>query len=568
MRLRPTDSNDKNHISTSHPEAPLTQVDTAVATNSSGAFERVYSPVRTTATAEAGKSLEPEYIPPHMRRNVPAQIISSKQSASPITSNPLPLYLSRPTIARGLSSANQVESLPPHLRRSLNGQTASSSSCSEPATKSESVASNIKTESVVHSGPKTSSNRYMASGHSSFNAHAKEPGVLGITSVNLHPIPRRLETTSGSGVASVSQPLPPHLRRNLPIGSVCPALPPHLRREPAVRPGNTLMPVAQKHDSNAMDEKINKGTETASKVSQLPSRPFYMPPHLRNKSANNRLPLDQFPTQSDKPQVRSLGVLNQPSTLNKRSVEHGHHNTISSTEQSFNTLGGVALAGTGDGFTGAKVEMKIDIPTSLQLDAESPQLNVANEEHNSDGWTDDGQPAPPPSPPPPPYVEPKIYSDATIKTHSTQKYGSDVWDNWDMRRKPGPIKSLCLSDKGPSDDAATKKHIGEALTEYPHDVIQLNSLKLTYEEIARQDWDVGRPLVTEKFATAFVKIWRDELPQEIAIVNQKATGFDKGLPIDNGLIMDAHKHPETAPSRLFRINFCLAYLTCCRRYYR
>jgi len=151
-------------------------------------------------------------------------------------------------------------------------------------------------------------------------------------------------------------------------------------------------------------------------------------------------------------------------------------------------------------------------------------------------------------------LAPVVHSDPTIKTHSTQKFGSD-WDEWKCQRKPGPLKSLCASDSGVVEGATENKRIGKWLASHPHDSnCYLDTLELTYEQKQQNDWMNDRPEVTNAFVTEFVKVWRRELQTELVIVDTKALGFKRGNPINIGSIMDPIKQPETVPGKFFKLN--------------
>jgi hypothetical protein len=108
---------------------------------------------------------------------------------------------------------------------------------------------------------------------------------------------------------------------------------------------------------------------------------------------------------------------------------------------------------------------------------------------------------------------------------------------------------LCISDDGFICDTSTKELTVTALAECPGMVIQLDNLNHYQGDPTGQAWNSERPCVTEEFIKAYVKVWRNGLPEEAIIVNTNAYGFKESLPIDINSFIEAIDHPETFPSK-------------------
>ncbi|KFY30795.1 hypothetical protein V493_01660 [Pseudogymnoascus sp. VKM F-4281 (FW-2241)] len=290
-----------------------------------------------------------------------------------------------------------------------------------------------------------------------------------------------------------------------------PKLPPHLRRGASIPTEITTHVVEQKGSTP-----LAASQENESHMSKNDAKPLYIPPHLRGKKSSTM-------QSSDLNKSIAASILNETAS--------GH---------SSSTLGGVPLGGNRKASTGQNVELEVVIAPPAQDGFGSAQLNVCQEGEDSNRLVQDANcmPAKP--------VAPRVYSDASIKTHSAQKDGSDTSNEWADLRKPGPVKSLCISDDGFEDDASVKKFIGAALAECPGDVIRLNSLNDDYyTDPTGQEWHLD---VTEEFLNAYVKVWREKLPEEVIIVDVKATKFKESHPIDVESFMDALEHPESFPN--------------------
>ncbi|KAL5354768.1 hypothetical protein ACLOAV_000857 [Pseudogymnoascus australis] len=290
-------------------------------------------------------------------------------------------------------------------------------------------------------------------------------------------------------------------------------LPPHLRRESSIPAESTRYVVEQKSPIL-----LAASLGNCSQHSYDEAKPQYIPPHLRGKKSNTM----------------------QSSDLNKSTVASNLNETASGHSSS--TLGGVPLGGNRKASTGIKVKLQVAVSPPVQAGSSSAQFNMCQEEEYSNGLVQgtDGRSTK--------AAAPRIYSDASIKTHSARKDGSDVSSEWADLRKPGPVKSLCISDNDFEDDVSVKKFIGTALAECPGDVIKLNSLNDNYfysTDPTGQEWHLE---VSEEFLDAYVRVWREKLPEEVAIVDVKATQFTESLPIDVDSFVDALEHPESFPN--------------------
>jgi hypothetical protein len=297
-------------------------------------------------------------------------------------------------------------------------------------------------------------------------------------------------------------------------------LPPHLRREPSIPVESTKLP-AEPRNLTPLDANIAASRENDTQPLSKETKPHYIPPHLRGKKSNTQ----------------------HSSDLNKSTVASIPNESTSG--HSSNTVGGVPLGDNRKASTAEKTELKAVITQPPQPSSGSAQLNVCQEEEYGTGFFlhTDGGPAKD--------VAPRVYSDASIKTHSAQKDGSAASSEWADLRKPGPVKSLCISDDDFEDDASVKKFIGAALAECPGDVIRLNSLNDNYFYTAdpmSQEWHLD---VTEEFLNAFVVVWRQKLPEEVMVVDVKAIEFRESFPINVNSFMDELEHPESFPSKFF-----------------
>ncbi|ELR06709.1 hypothetical protein GMDG_00326 [Pseudogymnoascus destructans 20631-21] len=294
-------------------------------------------------------------------------------------------------------------------------------------------------------------------------------------------------------------------------------LPPHLRREPSIPVESTEI-LAEQKGPTPVNANTAASQENGSQQSIKEAKPHYIPPHLRGKKSNTQ----------------------QSSVLNKSTAASIPNESTSG--HSSNTIGGVPLVDNRKASIAAKTELEAVITQPPQPSSGSAQLNVCQGEEYNTGFflhTDGGLVKD---------VAPRVYSDASIKTHSAQKDGSDALSEWADLRKPGPVKSLCISDDDFKDDASVKKFIGAALAECPGDVIRLNSLNDNYFYTADptgQEWHLD---VTEEFLNAFVKVWQENLPEEVIVVNIKAMEFMGSFPINVNSFMDALEHPESFPN--------------------
>lgn len=454
--------------------------------------------------------------------------------------------------------------LPPHLRRSNTAQNVGSSGvnkqtfnegptspsihpsnlASAPLPSSDQIPAQQQAVLPSTSGAPTSSGvlKWQGSAVSLNDSPLSAPGSRAASNMLASPI-----TVTSPGPSSAGSPIhifPFHLRKALVSSSLvnfdvttnqdCPQncdnpgahsleskapeagsapgkLPPHLRRKSSILAGNAKLVVEQKCQlplNTTVVTPQGHGFELSNIEAKLP----FIPPHLRGKKSSTKQSYDM-----------------------KKS-------TVASTGNSSGTIGGVFLGGNGKAPTGPKDNHEVVMNPSPHAGPSSTQLNVCQGEGDGDGLIQgtNGRPAKD--------IAPRIYPDASIKTHSSQKYGSDVSSEWADLRKPGPVKSLCISDNDFEDDASVKKFIGAAIAEFPGEVIKLNSLNDDYFHPTNhkgQEWNLNVP---DEFLNAYVKVWREKLPEEVIIVDVKATKFNEGFLIDVNSFLDALEHPESFPS--------------------
>ncbi|OBT63999.1 hypothetical protein VE03_06668 [Pseudogymnoascus sp. 23342-1-I1] len=295
-------------------------------------------------------------------------------------------------------------------------------------------------------------------------------------------------------------------------------LPPHLRRESSIPADNTKLAAEQK-DPTPLNVEVTASQENGSQLSNKEPKPQYIPPHLRGKKSNTK----------------------QSSDLNKSTTVASFPNGTASGYSS-STIGGVLLGDNRKVSTGPKVKLQVLTTPSPQAGSGSAQSNLCQKEEDSNGLAQDANDSSAKE------VVPRVYSDASIKTHSTRKNGSDVSDEWADLRRPGPVKSLCISDDDFQDDASVKKFIGAALAECPGEIIKLSSFNdgyFCYGEPTGEDWNLDD---ADTFLNAYVKIWREKLPEEVITIDVKATKFKESFPINANLFMDTLEHPESFPN--------------------
>lgn len=295
-------------------------------------------------------------------------------------------------------------------------------------------------------------------------------------------------------------------------------LPSH--RESSIPAENTKFVVDQKGPV-PLNSMVAASQEKRSQSSNIEAKPLYIPPHLRGKTSNTK----------------------HSSELSKSTMASIPNETTSGHSSS--TIGGVPLSDNRKASTGPKAQLQVVTAPPPQAGSGSAQSNVCQEDEDCNGLVQGtgGRPAKD--------VAPRVYSDASIKTHSSPKNGSDDLDEWADLRKPGPVKSLCISDDDFEDDVSVKRFIGEALAKCPGVVIKLNSLNDDYfytGDHAGQEWHFD---ATEKLLNAYVKIWREKLPEEVVVVDIKAAKFKESFPIDANSFMEALEHPESFPSKFF-----------------
>lgn len=462
--------------------------------------------------------------PPHLRRGnmiqTPKSSADNRQifNQSPI-SPPIPLS---GNVNASQSSSDQMPVQRPEGLPSSMGDTASSG---EPKWQENAVSSSNSPLSAA--GSRATTNKLV----SPTAITSPNPSSAG-SPIHIFPFHLRKTQVSSSLVNSKdtvkedctkSHDNPGLHSRNEPVASQAGFAPiklhPHLRRETSIPVESTEL-LAEPKGSMPLNAKAAASQENGPQPSSKEAKPHYIPPHLRGKKSNTQ----------------------QSSDLNKSTVASIPNESTSG--HSSNTVGGVPLGGNRKASTAAKTELEAVTTPLPQPGSGSAQLNVCHEEEYSNGFVQhtDVRPAKD--------VAPRVYSDASIKTHSAQKDGSDTSSEWADLRKPGPVKSLCISDDDFEDDASVK-FIGAALAECPGDVIRLNSLNDNYfytADSTGQEWHLD---VTEEFLNAFVVVWRQKLPEEVIVVNVKAMEFMESFPINVNSFMDALEHPESFPSKFF-----------------
>lgn len=294
-------------------------------------------------------------------------------------------------------------------------------------------------------------------------------------------------------------------------GSTPGKLPPHLRRKSSILAANAKLVVEQKSPLS-LNTTVITPQGHGSELSNIEAKLHFIPPHLRGKKLSTKQSYD----------------------MNK--------STVASSDNSSGTIGGVLLGGNGKALTGSKDNYEV-MAQSPQAGPSSTQLNMCQGEGDRGGLIQgtNGRPAKD--------MAPRVYPGASIKTNSAQKYGSDISSEWADLRKPGPVKSLCISDNDFEDDASVKKFIGAAIAECPGEVIKLNSLNDDYfhpVDHSGQEWNLDVP---DEFLNAYVKVWREKLPEEVIIVDVRATKFNEGFLIVANSFMDSLEHPESFPSK-------------------
>lgn len=499
-----------DNVSTPHP-----QTGTKVAVATPG----VDSEVKLTQTPS-------QKLPPHMRRGNMIQTLKSPADNKQIfkqgpVSPPIP---PSDDASASISSSNQT---PVQQQKGLPGAMGDTASSGVPKWQGNVVSPSNSPLSAV--GSRAMSNRLV----SPIAITSPDPSSAG-SPIHIYPFHlRKVQASSSLGNSKVTTKQDCtqicdnpglHCRSEsvAPRAGYAPVkLPPHLRRETSIPAANTK-PVVEQKDPTPLNAKVASSQENGSQPSNNEAKPHYIPPHLRGKKSNTR----------------------QSSDLNKSTTVASTPNGTTSGHSS-STIGGVPLGDNRKSSTELKAELQVVITPSPQAGSSSARLNVSQEDEDNDGLVQstDGRPARD--------AAPRVYSDASIKTHSTRKNGSDVSDEWADLRKPGPVKSLCISDNDFQDDASVKKFIGAALAECPGEVIRLNSFNDDYFYPANptgEEWHLDE---TEKFLNAYVKIWREKLSEEVIIVDVKAPKFTDSLPIDANSFMEALEHPESFPSKFF-----------------
>ncbi|KFZ02844.1 hypothetical protein V502_11453 [Pseudogymnoascus sp. VKM F-4520 (FW-2644)] len=485
-----------------------------------------------TKMAAATSEVDPEVkstqtpsqkIPPHMRRGNIIQTLKSPADNKQIfKQGPVsPLIPPSDDASASLSCSNQT---PVQQQKGLSGTMEDTASSGVPKWQGNVVSPNNSPPSAV--GSRAMSNRLA----SPIAITSPDPSSAG-SPIHIYPFHlRKVQASSSLGNSKVTTTqdctqICDNSGLHCRIESVAPGagcapvkLPPHLRREASIPAANTK-PVVEQKDPTPLNAKVASSQENGSQPLNNEAKPHYIPPHLRGKKSNTR----------------------QSSDLNKSTTVASIPNGTTSGHSS-STIGGVPLGDNRKSSTGLKAELQVVKTPSPQAGSSSARLNVSQEDEDNNGLVQgtDGRPAK--------GVTPRVYSDASIKTHSTRKNGSDVSDEWADLRKPGPVKSLCISDNDFQDDASVKKFIGTALAECPGEVIRLNSFNDDYFYPANptgEEWHLDE---TEKFLNAYVKIWREKLPEEVIIVDVKATKFRDSLPIDANSFMEALEHPESFPN--------------------
>lgn len=499
-----------DNVSTSRPQ---TETKMAVATS------EVDAEVKSTQTPS-------QKIPPHMRRGNMTQTLKSPADNKQIfkqgpVSPPIP---PSDDASASLSCSNQTLV---QQQKGLSGTMGDTASSGVPKWQGNVVSPSNSPLSAV--GSRAMSNRLA----SPIAITSPDPSSAG-SPIHIYPFHlRKVQASSSLGNSKVTTKQDctqtcDNYGLHCRIESVAPGagcapmkLPPHMRREASIPAANTK-PVVERKDPTPLNAKVASSQENGSQPSNNEAKPHYIPPHLRGKKSNTR----------------------QSSDLNKSTTAASIPNGTTSGHSS-STVGGVPLGDNRKSSTRPNAELQVVITPSPKAGSVSARLNVCLEEEDSNGLVQgaDGRPAKD--------VTPRIYSDASIKTHSTRKNGSDVSDEWADLRKPGPVKSLCISDDDFQDDASVKKFIGAALAECPGEVIRLNSFINDYFYPANPTGEGWHLDETEKFLNAYVKIWREKLPEEVVIVDVKATKFTDSLPIDANSFMEALDHPESFPSKFF-----------------
>ncbi|OBT90231.1 hypothetical protein VE02_01245 [Pseudogymnoascus sp. 03VT05] len=492
------------NVSTPHPQ---TGIKVAVAT------PEVDSEVKLAQTPS-------HKLPPHLRRSnmvqTPKSPTENKQifNQSP-TSSPIP-----PTrnANASLSSSDQI---PVQQQKGLPSSMGDTASSGESKWQGNVVSSSNSPLSAV--GSRATSNRLT----SPIAITSSNPSSAG-SPIHIFPFHLRKTQVSSSLVNSKvsikedcteSYDNPGLHSRNESVASQAGfspvKLPPHLRRESSIPVESTEF-LAEPKGPTPLNANTASSQENGSQPSRKEAKPHYIPPHLRGKKSNTQ----QYQNKS------TVASIPNESTS-------GH---------SSNTVGGVPLGGNRKASTAAKTELgAVTIPPP-QPGPGSAQSNVCREEECSNVSVKHINSGPAKD------VAPRVYSDASIKTHSAQKDGSDTSSEWADLRKPGPVKSLCISDDDFEDDASVKKFIGAALAGCPGNVIRLNSLNDNYfytTDPTGQEWHLD---VTEEFLNAFVRVWREKLPEEVIVVDVKAIEFMESFPINVNSFMDELEHPESFPN--------------------
>ncbi|KFY41437.1 hypothetical protein V495_04929 [Pseudogymnoascus sp. VKM F-4514 (FW-929)] len=453
-------------------------------------------------------------LPPHLRRGnmfqTPKPLADNKRifTLASIPSSPMPLS---GAISTSLTSSDQI---PVQLQKELPNTPGAATLEGVPKWPENVVSSNNSPLSAV--GSRAMSNRFA----SPISITSPDPSSAG-SPTQIFPFHLRKAQASSSPITSeinVKQDCSQSSdNTGFHCGNESEKLPPHLRQEPSFPAANTDHFGEQK--SPAPLNGVTSSHGNCSQLSNMEATSHYIPPHLRGKKSNTK----------------------QSSDLNKSTAASVPNDTASGRSSS--ALGGVPLSNNRKASTGPKVELEVVIPTPTLADHGSAQFNMCQKGDNSNGLVQGTD-----SRPPAQDVAPRVYSDASIKTHSAQRDGSDISSEWADLRKPGPVRSLCISDDDFDDDASVKKFIGAGLAKCPGDVIKLNSLNDDYfysEDPAHQDWHLD---VTEEFSNAYVMVWREKLPKEVIIVNIRSPKFfPEGLRVE-GSLFEELEHPESIPN--------------------
>ncbi|KFY39291.1 hypothetical protein V494_04043 [Pseudogymnoascus sp. VKM F-4513 (FW-928)] len=461
-------------------------------------------------------------LPPHLRRsNTPQVVKSSTDNEQTFNQGPI-LPLKQPS---DIASATQSISghKPVQQNKCFPSTVGDSASSGVPKWQGDAESPNSPLSAV---GSRKTSNTLT----SPITITSPDPSSAG-SPIHIFPFHLRKAQVASSLVKSEVTTVkhddtqicdnPDHTSRSesvTPRAGCGPAkLPPHLRGESSISNENTKYAVEQR-SSTPLNPEAATSQQNDTQPPKREPKPHYIPPHLRGKKSSTK----------------------QSSNLNNTTASSIRNDTASG--HSSCTVGGVPVGSNHKILTAPNSNLEKAVAPSPQSGSGSAQLKPCQGEEHGTGFVEGADSGVAKD------VVPRIYSDASIKTHSTRKNGSCDSDEWADLRKPGPVKSLCISDNGIEDDASVKKFIGTALAECPGEVIKLKSLNDEYFHPADhtgQEWHWD---ITEEFLHAYVKVWREKLPEEVVIVDVKAAKFQDSFPININSFMDSLEHPESFPN--------------------